>query len=359
MRYVLVGDGLSPHLLKWARELHPRVDLWVVSSRGFLADFDSFLPRDKRFAFNARPGWQGWCGVFVRIGELGRWLCQVDADWLNPHYLTSHGLLAVFTRKLYRLRASIVGSAWGSDVLWTPQKGWLQRYSLEWIMSQCEVMTSDSHYMAEVMRSLHACDVLVFPFGLDALPKARGKDERLFFTNRWLEPIYNPMRALKLFKQVVDKWPDAHLVVASTGSLEKKLAQWVSEQELSKNVKFVGYLDAVTQQEFYAAARWFISVPESDAVSVSVLEAMAHGCFPILSDLPANRELVPNLSSGLIVPNCNINVFDLLPKNVSALNKISEKNRNWIKSNALFGPSIELFLKELRVKYENRNSTRS
>ena len=35
LRLVLMGDGESPHLLKWARALQPRVDLFVLSSRGF------------------------------------------------------------------------------------------------------------------------------------------------------------------------------------------------------------------------------------------------------------------------------------------------------------------------------------
>ena len=33
LRVVLLGDGESPHLLKWARALAPRVELWVASSR--------------------------------------------------------------------------------------------------------------------------------------------------------------------------------------------------------------------------------------------------------------------------------------------------------------------------------------
>ena len=54
-----------------------------------------------------------------------------------------------------------------------------------------------------------------------------------------------------------------------------------------------GGIDAAdTQAGWYARARWYVSLPESDSVSVSVLEALAHGCIPLLSDLPANRELV-------------------------------------------------------------------
>lgn len=36
----------------------------------------------------------------------------------------------------------------------------------------------------------------------------------------------------------------------------------------------------------------FISIPSSDSTSVSLLEAMCCGLFPIVSDLPANREWI-------------------------------------------------------------------
>lgn len=348
MKYVLIGDAESPHLLKWARELNLRVQLWVVSSRGFSPAFDEFLPADRRFVFNAQPGWLGWVSVFLKISQLGHWLTKVDADWINPHYLTSHGLLAAIVRRVYGLRARLVGSAWGSDVLLAPQRGALQRFLLRWIIGQCDVMTSDSHYMADSMRLLRSCDVLVFPFGLDVIPDGELKDERLFFTNRGLEPIYNPLRVLDIFKNIVSAWPDARLVVANSGSLKGSLEQWVVQAGLTKSVEFVGRLSAVDQARYYAQARWFFSVPCSDAVSVSVLEAMSHGCYPIVSDLPANRELIEDRVNGLVVANGQVRVVDLLPAEISVLDMIGKTNRDWIQSNALFGPSIHRFLERLQ-----------
>ena len=35
MKLVLLGDGESPHLVKWARALEPRLELYAISSRGF------------------------------------------------------------------------------------------------------------------------------------------------------------------------------------------------------------------------------------------------------------------------------------------------------------------------------------
>jgi glycosyltransferase involved in cell wall biosynthesis len=49
-------------------------------------------------------------------------------------------------------------------------------------------------------------------------------------------------------------------------------------------------------------AHVFVSVPSSDATSVALLQAMAVGCFPIVSDLASQQELVEQGTQGLRVP---------------------------------------------------------
>jgi glycosyltransferase involved in cell wall biosynthesis len=252
------------------------------------------------------------------------------------------------TRRLYGLRARLVGSAWGSDVLLAPQRGRLQRFLLNWVIGECDLMTSDSQFMADAMRVLKSCEVMVFPFGIDAIPESQNKNEKLFFTNRGLEPIYRPLRVLEIFKNIVASWPDARLVMANSGSLKESLERWVMHEGLANHVEFVGRLSALEQAQYYAQARWFFSVPSSDAVSVSVLEAMSHGCYPIVSDLPANRELIEDRVNGLILKDDELRVVDLLPGDISALDMVGLRNRNWIQSNALFGPAIQRFLCRLQ-----------
>ena len=101
MRLVLIGDGESPHLLKWARALAPRVDLWAASSRRFAPGFDDVLPAERRLALDTRPKFQGGnVGVLRRLPALARWLRTIRPDWLHAHYLTSHGTLAWASRFL-------------------------------------------------------------------------------------------------------------------------------------------------------------------------------------------------------------------------------------------------------------------
>ena len=103
MRLVLLGDGDSPHLLKWARALAPSVELWAASSRGFLPGFDALVPAQRRLAMATRPDFEGGnAALLLQLPRLARWLRQVRPDWIHAHYLSSHGTLALLaTREKY------------------------------------------------------------------------------------------------------------------------------------------------------------------------------------------------------------------------------------------------------------------
>ena len=227
MRLVLLGDGDSPHLLKWARALAPQVELWAASSRGFASGFDSLVPVERRLAMQTRPRFDGGNAALLRqLPRLAAWLQQVRPDWIHAHYLTSHGTLAWLATTMLGAPGRLVGSAWGSDILVTPQRSRLMRWLTGRVLRACALSTSDSQAMAQRMRALGAGEVMTFPFGLEALPPlpaAGSKQDQLCFANRGLEAIYDPARVLQLFAQLAAHWPDARLVVANDGALRPAL----------------------------------------------------------------------------------------------------------------------------------------
>ncbi len=344
MRYVLIGDGDSPHLLKWARALAalPGLELWAASSRGFAAGFDAVLPPERRLALGTAPDAAGGNAALLRhLPRLARWLRQVDAAWIHAHYLTSHGTLAWLAQGLYGVRGRLVGSAWGSDILVAPQRSALLRHTTRRVLRACTLTTSDSQVMAQRMRELGAGEVMVFPFGLEAMPPLpEAKYNGLFFANRGLEPIYAPERVMQAYAGLA--WPGKRLVVANDGGLRQAL-----EGVAPIGAQFVGRLDSAAQNGWYARARWYLSLPRSDSVSVSLMEAMAHGCIPILSDLPANRELVRDGDNGLILADGQ----PLAPAPLQALlaraDAISTANRAWVEAHALFAPCVQRFFERL------------
>lgn len=358
MRIALIGDGSSPHLLKWARALTaaPDVELWAVSSRVFLPGFDALIPAERRLALGTTPVYGGGnVGLLATLPRVIAWLQRVDPDWLHAHYLTSHGTLAWMARRLGRLRARIVGSAWGSDILVTPQRSAAYRWLTRQVLRSCDLTTSDSLTMAERMRALGAGEVMTFPFGLDDMPCASGpKQPWRFFSNRALEPLYRPERVVATFAVVAALRPESRLVLANDGSLgaelvlhARKLGLTVGELAAGQQVEFVGRLDAGRQAQQYDSAAWYLSLPASDSVSVSVLEAMAHGCIPLLSDLPANRELVQDGINGLIVGEPEL-VPGRLDELAHRAAQIADDNRAWVAEHGLFAPHVNRFLDRLR-----------
>ena len=241
------------------------------------------------------------------------------------------------------MRGRLVGSAWGSDILVTPQRSALMRHTTRRVLKACALTTSDSQVMATRMQALGAGEVLVFPFGLEAMPPAPpAKDDGLFFANRGLEPLYAPQRVLQVFGGL--DWPGKRLVVANDGSQRAAL-----QAAAPAGVQFVGRLDAATQATHYAAARWYLSLPTSDSVAVSVLEAMAQGCIPILSDLPANRELVRDGDNGIVLRDGEALTAARLQPLLARAEAVAADNRAWVQAHALFAPCVQRFVDRLRA----------
>ena len=353
MRYVLFGDGESPHLVKWARALAalPGIELWAASSRGFAPGFEALVTPARCLALDTRPrAGGGNIALLRRLPRLARWLRGVRPDWLHAHYLSSHGTLAWLAQRWCSVGGRMVASAWGSDILVAPERSAPMRWVTTRVLRHCSLATSDSQVMAWRMRALGAGEVMVFPFGLEAMPAMPlDKEPQLFFANRALEPIYAPERVLSIFAECTEYLPQARLVVANDGSLLEPVRSRARALGLGDRVSFVGRLDAATQAGWYDRASWYLSLPGSDSVSVSVLEAMAHGCIPILSDLPANRELVRDGDNGLIVDEREPLTGDRLQALARRADRIAEGNRAWVRQHALFGPCVQAFVERLHA----------
>ena len=351
LRLVLWGDGESPHLVKWARALASRVELFVASSRGLAPDIEALVAPERRLVLGQATKFAGGNAALLKtLPRFAAWVRRVDPDWINAHYLSSHGTLGWLARRL-GVRAQLAASAWGSDILVAPERSRAMRWVTGRVLRDAAISTSDSAHMAQRMRALGAREVMTFPFGLDALPPvdpATPKEPRLFFANRGLEDIYAPLRVLSLFASAAAAWPDARLVVANDGSMREAMARRARQLGIADRVEFTGRLDAAAQARFDARARWYLSVPRSDSVSVSVLEAMAHGCVPILSDLPANRELVRAGHNGVIVEpeRGDLELESLLAVDARA-DAIGALNRDWVGVHGLFGPSVDAFVARL------------
>ncbi|NIT59060.1 MAG: glycosyltransferase, partial [Aliifodinibius sp.] len=262
-------------------------------------------------------------------------LKQIKPDILHSHYLTSYGLLGALSGF-----TPLIATAWGSDVLATPQNSFIYRLLLRYTLSRCNIVTSDSAFMGdEVMRKYHLAPdrMKIIPLGVDLTTfnhAERSWPEQppfILLSMRFLDANANLQSLIKALPAVTVHIPDIKLIVTHHGPELSALKQLVKHLDLENIVAFQGLIPHHEVAVHLKQADLYFSLLNSDATSVNLLEAMACGSFPIVSDIPANREWISDGENGYIVsPQAS---DDLAKKIISALKlphlRIRAAKYNW------------------------------
>jgi glycosyltransferase involved in cell wall biosynthesis len=120
-------------------------------------------------------------------------------------------------------------------------------------------------------------------------------------STRNLYPLYRIDTLVDAFA-AVSAAVDARLVICGDGPERDALERRVREAGLAENVTFTGRLDPAGIAGALKRADIYVSTSVSDSTSVSLLEAMACGTIPVVTDLAANREWVRSGRSGALFP---------------------------------------------------------
>ncbi|MGQ9847186.1 MAG: glycosyltransferase [Bacteroidales bacterium] len=347
IKYLLMGNAESPHLIKWARELVKHVDLYVLSFQEIDKAIYAIIEKEKCYRFHQNIDVAGGnIHLLKLLPKIKQIIKQIKPNFINAHYITSYGFLASLAKPRY---SKLILSAWGSDILVTPFESNIKKKITQYALKKACLITSDSLFMSDKIRILYSnANISTFPFGLEKLPECSIEDKNpwLFFSNRALTPNYRIDWVLELFSEICKTTSEARLIIANEGSEKVKLLKKATELGISDKIEWVGFVDAEKQVEIYKKATYFFSVPISDATSVSLLEAMAYGCVPIVSDIPANHEWIKHLENGVIVKN-NANIDSLLKQ--LRYSQVFNINRTIILNNALFPEKIAELLKNLKI----------
>jgi len=108
---------------------------------------------------------------------------------------------------------------------------------------------------------------------------------------------------LRGFAQTARRSPDAILVLVGDGAQRAELEALAGQLGLgSDRIRFIGRVD-VTQVPFWLrSSDIFALTSPSEGFSCALLEAMAAGLASVVSDIPANRQLIDPEVHGLTVP---------------------------------------------------------
>ena len=299
--------------------------------------------------------------ILLKIPAIRRMVRSIKPDLVHALYATSYGLAAA----LSGCRPFVL-TALGSDVLVSPFESRLYRRLLRFVFRRADHITAMSDPMKDTMIKLGAppdkCSTVIF--GIDpAIFNMEGREEPLQFTlisTRNFERIYNIDHLLNAIALARQEIPDVRLHLIGAGTMENDLKEIIGAKGLQELVLFHGRMEQRAIADLLRKSDVFVSVSSSDGNNISLNEAMACGCFSVVSDIDANRVWVCDGINGYFCEE--ITAESISKAIIKAWRDFSSKrpasqeySRNLIREKALWSENIrkvEGLYHQLLKKYE-------
>lgn len=299
--------SLGPHLLFFADAQSVHTQRWVTAmlARGWHCSVVSRLYAPisgaRVIALNTPPGNRGWLSAVPCVRRIAR---ELRPDLVHGHYITSYGFWAAACG--WR---PLVLTGWGSDILVSPRRSRLVRALTGWTLRRAALITADSQDMLdEIARYRPRAALHQIFWGADTEKFHPGDKPgdgvfRIVSLRAW-DDNYNIDAIIAAVALLRRQRPglalELHLL--GGGPLEAGLRAQVAALGLQEMVHFHGKVDEDRMAWLVNAASASVSIPYSDATSVSLLESMAAGLPVLVSDLPANRQWVDEGEGGFLLP---------------------------------------------------------
>ena len=324
-----LSDAPTIHTQRWVQEFARRGHrVSVISFRPYEIEGVNVINIDQwKFAVGLE-----YVFLAPRVRQI---IKELHVDILHAHYCTSYGFVGAASG----IHPFVV-TAWGSDVLISPEKSILYRMLVRWVFDRADLVTSMAEHMTIhlLQRKYVKPDKLItLPFGVDTNQFHPGHMENvhngspyLVLSTRRLDSVCDISTFIQAIPLVLKVVPQARFVVASEGPLRQELEVLATRLNIGNQISFAGWIPQEELPRLLAKSDIMVSTAYSDGNNVSLNEAMACGAFPIATDIPANREWLESGKNGLLFPPGDWNA--LAENIINALHK-PELRREAAKSN--------------------------
>jgi glycosyltransferase involved in cell wall biosynthesis len=306
MKILFLADP-SPNLNNWIsglKNIDNEVEITVKSLK-FPSSFSNKIIRVLQ--------WFKWIFLINKMVKDGKY------DLVIGYRIPSYGFLASFVK----LKPVIIAAQGATDI-WPPTgfSANIKKVLLKRAVKRADLVQAWGNEMKTNLDNAYPCahKTLVLPRGIDLTiynTKKRIKnlmiDEQYvytFITTRSLSIDYNHDKILRAFYEFKKFNIPFKYYIAGTGILEEKLKNLTTTLGLESEVLFLGRLNSEQLSDYYQKSDVYISIPVTEGVSASLFEAMACGCYPILSQLPSYVQFIQNKKNGTIIK-------DLTAKNIA------------------------------------------
>ena len=296
MRIAVLGNADAIHTRRWAG---------VLRGRGHEVRVFSLErpPSSEASGVEVLPSWPLPRGLRYPLAR-GACLRALDAfapDLVEAHFVPNYGFLAALVG-----RRPFAVQCWGSDLLVNAAQSSFHARRARYALERADVVLADARVLGEAALSYGAPleRLLVVPWGADLarFPLAPLAPEPHVVSVRMLEPLYDVATLVEAVPRVRAAVPALRVTIAGDGPDRSALTARAAALGASDVVRFVGRVPHEELPALLGSASAYVSTSRSDSTSISLLEAMAAGATPVLSDIAGNREWITEGEGGRFFP---------------------------------------------------------
>jgi glycosyltransferase involved in cell wall biosynthesis len=195
--------------------------------------------------------------------------------------------------------------------------------------------------------------ISIFPMGIEESFLGAEGDQRknpndgpfAILSNRNLLPIYNVSLLIRAIPIVRKEEPKVKFLIAGDGPERERLEREAKDLNVGDLVEFLGRIPHEAMPNLLRQADIYVSTSLYDGTSVSLMEALASGAFPVVTDIPSNREWITEGENGFLVPTDAEKVLAMRIiegiRNKSLAEKARQKNLRLISEQVPWRVTIE------------------
>ena len=310
-RICYFGDSSSIHMVRWANVLlRNGWHVHVVSDRQPCEGYDEGVMHHRIHTPTSHNVRLPFVTRLWMTLNLIRTVRRIDPAVMHAHSIPGYGdYMGILSKILPDV--PIVVTAWGfshmESELSRPMRYFLSRMALR----SAVAVTTSAPRMADKLSEAYGLDktkIATFSWGVDLetfrhLSRQESEplrireeipaDADVILSPRTMHPHYRIEMIVKAASCVLRKNPNTiFILLAGYGSdtYSQEIHNLVNSSGIEKNVRIVKRLLSPKEMaEYFSVADFIIQIPKTDQLSATLLEAMACGAIPILSDLEVYR----------------------------------------------------------------------
>jgi glycosyltransferase involved in cell wall biosynthesis len=359
MAFLLKKEGfqltiVTPKIYRGSRYFEEQNGIKVYRFPFFARD--KLLIEYKKIPY-LRMGLYYLSGFFLTVYAMLKNKCDV----IHAHWAIPTGLIGVWVGFL--LKKPLIVTIHGSDLRMALERPGFLRKIFVYVCKNATHLNCVSNVQKREMKQLGITGekISIIPMGVDETFLKTGMNRKIEFnkrpfiilSNRNLLPLYNVSLLIRAIPIVLKEEPETKFLIAGDGAEKEALERKVKNLNINSSVTFLGRVPHEEMPNLLSQADIYVSTSLYDGTSVSLLEALASGAFPVVTDIPSNKEWIADGDNGFLVPKENENL--LAKKIVEAirdhrlLGEAHEKNRKIVEQRAYWRENI----KKIAELYQN------